>query len=111
MKWLLLILILSVSGCGLNGREQLAFGSMIAGQAADYCTTVRNLRAGASEQNPILGDRPSDDTVLLFRVAVVGAMIGLGELNPEYREFWYWLGGISGGGAAIYNHIQYEEHK
>lgn len=109
MKRLLLILIFLVSGCGLNSGEQLAFGGMIAGQAADYCTTVRNLGAGALEQNPVLGNRPNDGTVLLFKVAVVGALVGLGEMDPEHRKFWYWLGAISGGGAAIYNHTQYEE--
>lgn len=109
-----LLVLLTVAGCGLddlNRKESIAFGALLAGQAADYFTTIRNLDAGAREFNPILDDHPSNDEVLLFKVVVVGIFWGLGELDPDHQKEWYWLGGILGGGAALFNQYTYEKER
>lgn len=103
--------VLLLTGCGMTPREQVLFGGMVGAQFADYYTTTRYLEIGGTEANPILGERPSDGNVALFKVGVTGILYGLGELWPEHREAFYWLGIISGSGAAGWNHYQYERYK
>jgi hypothetical protein len=90
----------------MTGREKLLFGTMMAAQLADYETTRHCISAGGRELNPLLGDRPDDEAIALFKIASVGVIYSLGEILPEHREWIYGLGAILGGGAAGYNYLE-----
>lgn len=78
---------------------------MVAAQAADYESTRKGLSRGMTELNPILGERPDQGNIALFKLGSVGMLYGLGELFPDHREFIYSLGIITGGAAAVNNEI------
>jgi hypothetical protein len=92
-------------------REKVLFGGMVAAQAADAETTRRYMGIGGTEANPLLGSRPSDDGVMLFKAGVVAVLWGLGEIWPDGREFFFSVGLISGGAAAGWNDRMYERHR
>ena len=100
----ILLLLLAVAGCSpMTQREKILFTGMVAAHAADSYTTSQNIHRGGREYNPILGDRPNDGEIALFKVGAISLFYGLGELMPEHREFWYWCGVISGGTGTIFN--------
>ena len=97
-------LILFTSGCSpLTKREQVLFGLMAGVHLADYETTRQCLSRGGVERNPILGNRPNRESLVLFKLGSVAVLWGLGELFPDHRETVYTLGAVAGGGAAMYN--------
>lgn len=107
-----MIVLIFCAGCTpMTRREQILFTGMVLAQAADYETTRRYIAAGGTETNPLTGDRPSRDTIALFKIGFVGVLYGLGEIWPEHREGFYSLGIVSGGGAAIWNNNLYERWK
>jgi len=98
--------ILLLVGCSpLTPKEQILFGTMLAAHAADYETTRRGVSQGMVELNPILGSRPDQGNIALFKLGAVGVIYGLGELFPEHREFIYTLGIFTGGAAVINNEM------
>jgi hypothetical protein len=47
---------------------------------ADAWTTLRNLKAGGTERNPILGKHPKPAAVILFTVASTAAVVAVAYL-------------------------------
>lgn len=100
------ICLVLLAGCN---SDQVWLGAMVAGQAADYLTTERNLDHGLREQNRIfLSARPDDDDLLLFKAGVTAFFLIAGELDPEHKQFYYKVGCIGGIAAAGYNQWAYE---
>ena len=96
--------ILFVSGCSpLTKREQVLFGLMVGAHLADYETTRQCLSRGGVERNPILGEQPNRESLVLFKLGSVAVLWGLGELFPDHRETVYTLGAVAGSGVAVYN--------
>lgn len=54
----------------MNGT--VLFVLLIAAMAADFWTTLRGLKLGATEANPVLGKRPSAAKLLALKLAGVG---------------------------------------
>ena len=112
MKHLLVIPILLVAGCSpLTPKEQFLLAGMIAANAADAYTTIQYLDIGGTEANPILGENPSDTSVIMFKGIFTATLYVLGELHPECRETYYTIGMIMGGGAALWNESQYQRYR
>ena len=44
---------------------------------ADVLTTLKNLKAGGTEKNPLLGKRPKPITVILFAVVTSAAVVAV----------------------------------
>jgi hypothetical protein len=103
MKYLPIIifaLILS-SGCATtktdrswsNHDKALAFACCTA-TAADAYTTMRALDVpGNYENNPILGDHPSDSEVVAYMAASQLVILAIAHAFPQLRK--YLLGGVT----------------
>lgn len=112
MQIKLYLCLLLLSGCvsaphrDHTPSEQAWLIGVIAGQIADYETTKDVLEDGGVEKNPLLSDRPNDDSLLLFKAVHVGLCYWLGQRQPESRKNIYkWCTGF-GFGAALYNSTQ-----
>lgn len=111
--WSTLYLMVAVAGCGppMSRGEQIAFGAMIGGQIADYESTRKYISIGGTEANPLLGERPDNDSIALLKIGTVLTLWGLGEIWPEHRVPIYSLGAVSGFGAYAWNDRLYEKYK
>lgn len=107
-------ILVAIAGLGcseLSSREKVLLAAMLGSQTADCVTTTRYIDIGGTETNPILDDRPHRDQVILFKGGVAALLYGLGEIFPDHREDFYWIGIVSGGGAAAYNQSLYERYR
>lgn len=105
----------------MTRQQQWAFGLMVGAQFADYETSRRmnfgdigqhgNNRGAFYEKNSILGKRPDDGNIMLFKVGVVSVLWGFGELFPEHRTTIYSIGIVSGVSTAINNKIRYDKYR
>jgi hypothetical protein len=109
---LLLLMTLVLSGCShWSTKEKILFVGAASANAADYYTTTRYLDIGGTEANPLLGKRPNHGEVLTFKAISLGVCFLAGELFPEDRENIFFWNMLLSGGAAGWNHHQYEKHK
>jgi len=84
--------------------DKILLTTAIVAQVADAVTTSQALDRGAVEVNPIYGDNPSDATLILSKVAVVGVLIWAGsKMKPTPRKWVFGIATALGGGAAIHN--------
>ena len=105
-------------GANIRNAEQytrmnkITLGTMIAAQVADGITTDRGIKAGAIERNPILGDKPSTESIALFTVTAISFKWLLGHIMPpEYRNWFWGSATVLNTGAAIHNNQVYQDIK
>lgn len=102
----LLPLLLWCCGCAhvpYSKADYAALTFAIAGQAADTWTTERALDHGGYEANPVFGRHPSDGRLILTKLAALGIVAAVGELQPGWRVWMYGLLGGTGAAAATWN--------
>jgi len=103
----LLILSIALSGCSWSTHERVAFGLAVAAQGADAATTIRGLDEGGTERNYILGGHPSNEAVILHKIAVLGIATIIGHFYADTRlPLFYGLAAL-GTGASLYNVRQF----
>ena len=93
MRKLIIILSICIVFCSCASprpwpkEEKVAAGYFCLAHAADYYTTNRMLNDPANwEENPILGEHPSDSTVTVyFSLTAIGALI-VGHYWPDVRQ-------------------------
>lgn len=98
--------ITTFSGCArpYTAGEKRAMTAFVGSAVADAYTTRRSLQAGFVERNPFLDDHPSDRELIGLKVAGFALFWGLGEIFPDRRETFWWVGAGSQTAAATYNY-------
>jgi len=86
--------------------EKTWLAGMIACNAADYYTTKEFLSKGMKEANPIYGENPSDEKLIVGKLAGVIIFYIAGQVDPDNRELYYKIGSGLACGAAAWNKIQ-----
>ena len=104
----IIIMCLFLASCSpayqYDKADKILLTTAIVAQVADAVTTSQALDRGAVEANPIYGDNPSDATLILSKVAVVGVLIWAGSrMKPTPRKWVYGFVTALGAGAAIHN--------
>ena len=83
---------LTLSGCAIATRytpgERAWFGASIAANASDVAITKYGLDGGFYEvhPNPIIGDNPSVEKMILIKTVLLTGAYLLGEAKPEYTK-------------------------
>ena len=112
IKRLLIITTIFLTGCtSMTRKEKMLFSGVIAAHSLDALSTARHVRAGGRELNPILGDYPNNEGIILFKGAVIGGYYLLGDIFPNDREGIYTIGIITGLVPAAYNQYLWDHDK
>ena len=99
-----LLLLSSCSPRPWTKQEKLAAGYFCIAHFADYYTTNRMLNnPGNWEENPILGEHPSDSKVTVyFSLTAIGAL-AVGHFWPDARKPLFLGYGTLNAGLAVHN--------
>lgn len=82
----LIALVVLLAGCSTwQPPEQRAFAVAVVCQTVDLMQTDWALENGYYEANPILGAEPTDNELIAFKAAALGATWAVGEFNPAHR--------------------------
>ena len=110
MMIVLLGIAILISGCGpaMSQKEKIVFGAMVAGQLCDYESSRKCINSGGTEANAILGRRPDNDSMAIFKLGCVATLWALGEIWPENRIAFYTVGAGSGFASYAWNDYLYE---
>ena len=98
------LLLASCSPRPWTKQEKLAATYFCVAHFADYYTTNRMLNNPANwEENPILGEHPSDSTITMyFSLTAIGAL-AVGHFWPDARKPLFWGYGTLNAGLAAHN--------
>jgi hypothetical protein len=101
----LLVILGHCSGCGVpyTSKQRIAMGIYIGAAAADWYTTNRVLDDGGYECNPLMSKHPNDGELALFNGIGFGIIWLAGEICPEHREAFWYIGAAIKGGVAVKN--------
>lgn len=89
MRLALLALLAGLAGCSIwHPPEQRAFAFAVACHTYDLLQTDWALEHGYTEMNPLLGESPSDSTLILHKAAVLGATWAIAEQFPNSADRW-----------------------
>jgi hypothetical protein len=104
------LIMLWLSGCAMSKvpfdtTEKVLVGGMIAGQAWDGASTINGLNRGCTEGNPLIGENPSDATIIGVKVLVAGGLLWIANATDDHliRKVVLGIGMITGAGAGLYN--------
>lgn len=90
----LVITALIVSGCAqfdkLSTYDKANLAAFWGIKAADTITTMEGMDRGGTELNPILGEHPSDGTLVAASLLSCGIVTGLYLWKPE-SKLWRWM--------------------
>lgn len=107
MKYLPLILLITLSSCTTyTTQDKIACGAFLITASTDVWSTSYALNNDCRELNQLLNEYPSDEELILFKAGMFGVFFTLGEIWPEHRETFYWIGSVFQGGASIHNFIE-----
>jgi hypothetical protein len=83
-------------------------GFAVTATALDLGATLAGMRAGAQEQNPVLGQRPA--RIVAVNAAILGAVWWFSRDLPPERQarIWKWVGALHLG-AALWNWNQVKQ--
>jgi hypothetical protein len=83
---LVLVLGLALAGCAdWRPRDQALFTVNVGCQGVDYAQTSWAMDHGYREANPVLGDSPSQSTLVLAKAAAIGATWYIADTSPKQR--------------------------
>ncbi len=88
MKLAILLCAALLSGCSTWGpKEQRAFAFSAACHTYDLIQTDWAMEHGYREMNPLVGEHPSDNTLIVTKAATLVAMWGITELIDQPQRW------------------------
>jgi len=108
---LLVALLIIVSGCASvrpwTTAEKVMLGASFVAAGADAYTTIEGLNNGCYETNVMVGEDPSNATVIGFAALMQLGFVAAAHYFEDYRM---WILGVKtfvSGGCAVHNMNQY----
>ncbi len=105
------LVLLNVHGCALkpvvpyDNTEKMLLGLAVSGQAIDYYSTTDALSRGCVEANPLFGEHPDEEILILSKLTVsLMAYLVANDITDHDVRKWF-LGAVSsvGIGAGAWN--------
>lgn len=103
---LLLLLAASANAEPWSNTDRALMVSYTALQVIDVLQTEKclDMPTVCHEQNPLYGDHPTTETLILTKAAITGLVYWMADTTPEYRRPMLWIVNIVQGAVVANNY-------